>query len=102
MERNSRPVLTFGRDLPERNPLMVTRDRRADTMTSFDPSEHPETGKQGPAFNGITSLNFFKELQKGRKREIRRRIATDFYARPDVIKDTAEKIIESGDLSNTD
>ncbi len=68
-------------------------------MASFDLSGNSEAARERPLFQGITSLTFFKELQEGRRREIRRRIATDFYEQPEVIEETAEKIMESGDLS---
>jgi hypothetical protein len=68
---------------------------------NMDPEEckpqHPET-RPPFRFEGIDSVAFLKEIQEGRLREITRRIARDYYSRPDVVDETARKIMESGDL----
>ena len=44
------------------------------------------------------SLEFLHEIERGKQREIRRRIADNFYDRSDVIEETARKLLQSGDL----
>ena len=71
-------------------------------MTALENSGNPESDKKHPTFDDIPSLALYKELQEGKRREIRRRIDADFYDRADIINETARKIIESGDLPATD
>jgi len=71
-------------------------------MTTSENPGNPESDRRQPTFDDIPSLAFYKELQEGKRREIRRRIAADFYDRPEILDETARKIIESGDLPATD
>ena len=61
-------------------------------------SRKGEPEKQQESHDSIPPLEFYMGIEKGTKREIRRRIAANFYRREDVIRETARKIIKSGDL----
>jgi hypothetical protein len=59
----------------------------------------PHTGLTPPfPFDGIDSTEFMKQIQQGKIREIKRRIATGFYSRPEVVDETVNNIIKSGDI----
>ncbi len=62
-------------------------------------SQQGESEKQRESQDNLPSLEFYMGIEKGTKREIRRRIAAAFYRREDVIRETARKIIKSGDLT---
>jgi hypothetical protein len=69
-----------------------------EAMTPSDRAEKNKKAEAQPILGAIPSLQFFEEIDKGKKREIRRQIACDFYKREDVLRETARKVIESGDL----
>ena len=71
-------------------------------MTRLNRSGNSKERKERHPLEGIPSVEFLDEIEKGKRRELRRRIASNFYRRQDVIWETAKRIIESGDLPADD
>lgn len=71
-------------------------------MGLADTPSHRAKHPQRDPVQDISSVELLKEIQRDREREIRRRIADRFYDRDDIVRETARRILESGDLPSDD